>query len=79
MGDEKPLEVAAVGRSFGLGMLYDCRSDTIVPGPTLWDFKELQNNIRTIDKSFASSTVTVSDTHKAKSNALNISAELKVS
>ena len=26
------VEVAALGRPFSLGMLYDCRSDTLVPG-----------------------------------------------
>ena len=77
--DEKPLEVAALGRSFDLGMLYDCRSDFLIHGRTLWGKDELQNNIRTVDKSYSSSEVTISDTHKAKSHALNISAELKVS
>ena len=26
------MEVAALGRPFGLGMLYDCRNDSLVPG-----------------------------------------------
>jgi len=28
----KTREVAALGRPFGLGMLYDCRQDSLVPG-----------------------------------------------
>lgn len=29
------IELAALGRPFSLGMLYDCRQDTLVPGKHL--------------------------------------------
>ena len=76
--DEKTLEVAALGRPFTLGMLYDCRSECLIPGITLWDGDELKNHIQTSDKSFSYADVLMSDTLEAKSNALDIKAELKV-
>ncbi|KAK1878783.1 Stonustoxin subunit beta [Dissostichus eleginoides] len=35
------MEVAALGRPFGLGMLYDCRNDSLVPGALLDDLQVL--------------------------------------
>lgn len=32
MGSEKMIEVATLGRPFSLGMLYDRRQDTVIPG-----------------------------------------------
>lgn len=29
---DRTVEVAALGRPFSLGMLYDCRNDLLVPG-----------------------------------------------
>ena len=30
--DSNTIEVAALGRPFSLGMLYDCRRDLLIPG-----------------------------------------------
>ena len=37
------LELPCLGRPFSLGMLYDCRSDHLVPGKTLWNNKLLND------------------------------------
>ncbi|XP_015231242.1 PREDICTED: uncharacterized protein LOC107085444 [Cyprinodon variegatus] len=34
----RPVEVAALGRPFGLGMLYDCRRDLLIPDQHIEDF-----------------------------------------
>ncbi|XP_016314348.1 verrucotoxin subunit beta-like [Sinocyclocheilus anshuiensis] len=39
------IESAALGRPFQLGMLYDCRKDALIPGITLWDNEQLQQNV----------------------------------
>ena len=76
--DASTINVATLGRPFSLGMLYDCRSESLVPGVTLWDSDTLKKDIR--DSNIASSKVTtiISDTLEEKSHALDIGAELKV-
>lgn len=37
------LELPCLGRPFQLGMLYDCRNDSLVPGITLWNNKLLND------------------------------------
>ena len=37
------LELPCLGRPFQLGMLYDCRNDSLVPGITLWNDKLLND------------------------------------
>lgn len=32
------IETAALGRPFQLGMLYDCRSDMLIPGITIFNY-----------------------------------------
>lgn len=43
MSEDKVLEVPSFGQSFQLGMLYDCRSHRLVPGPTLWESEIVKN------------------------------------
>ncbi|KAL7372101.1 hypothetical protein ABVT39_010287 [Epinephelus coioides] len=78
MASEKK-EVAALGRPFGLGMLYDARRDALIPGMTLWDKKTLQEN--TVEKSNHSSAfnISASDSIEDKSFLLDVSASLKLS
>ncbi|XP_049915331.1 stonustoxin subunit beta-like [Epinephelus moara] len=78
MASEKR-EVAALGRPFGLGMLYDARRDALIPGMTLWDEKTLQEN--TVEKSNRSSAfnISASDSIHKKSSLLDVSASLKLS
>jgi hypothetical protein len=41
------LEIAAMGRPFHLGMLYDARTDQTVPAVTLWNNATLKSDITT--------------------------------
>ncbi|XP_053179677.1 stonustoxin subunit beta-like [Scomber japonicus] len=73
------LKIAALGRPFTLGMLYDARSDALIPGFTLWDINTLQEN--TAEKPQPSTYVdfTKSDTIESKSSLLDVNASLKAS
>uniref|UniRef100_A0A3B3S8X5 Uncharacterized protein n=1 Tax=Paramormyrops kingsleyae TaxID=1676925 RepID=A0A3B3S8X5_9TELE len=63
-----PLEVAALGRPFQLGMLYDCRKDCLIPGKSL--------NQTAHNTEF---DVIASDSVEDKAWALDVDASLKAS
>ena len=46
---QKPIELVTLGRPFRLGMLYDIRSDALIPGLTLWDSQKLKENTTKTD------------------------------
>uniref|UniRef100_H3B719 Fibronectin type-III domain-containing protein n=1 Tax=Latimeria chalumnae TaxID=7897 RepID=H3B719_LATCH len=76
---EGAFEMAALGRPFQLGMLYDCRKDILITGITLWDIETLN---RGIDKSPQPNTefhIIASDSIEDKAKALNVDASLKAS
>ncbi|XP_040287309.1 neoverrucotoxin subunit alpha-like [Bufo bufo] len=73
------LEIPSLGRPFSLGMLYDCYEEKLVPGITLWNRKDLANNISTTPQNCTDFEVLTSDTVSGKSSALNVSGELKLS
>ncbi|KAK2822896.1 hypothetical protein Q5P01_022961 [Channa striata] len=73
------MEVAALGRPFGLGMLYDCRSDLLVPGMTLWDHGDLIKHVGERPQNYTDFEIVASDSIEDKSSALNIEASLKAS
>ncbi|KAI5608294.1 verrucotoxin subunit beta isoform X2 [Silurus asotus] len=73
------IETAALGRPFHLGMLYDCRNDTIVPGMTFWDQEQLQQNIDVKPQNNTEFRVTTSDTIDEKAKHLKVDGELKLS
>uniref|UniRef100_W5L5H3 Uncharacterized protein n=1 Tax=Astyanax mexicanus TaxID=7994 RepID=W5L5H3_ASTMX len=73
------VELAGLGRPFQLGMLYDCRRDTLIPGITLWDSKMLQENINKCPQSNTGFKIIASDSSEDKSEALNVSASLEAS
>ncbi|TDG97679.1 hypothetical protein EPR50_G00210290 [Perca flavescens] len=74
------MNIAALGRPFTLGMLYDARRDELIPGLTLWDDKTLQGKI-TEDYSQRTSAfeISASDSTKSKCNLLDVEASLKAS
>ncbi|XP_045908028.1 stonustoxin subunit alpha-like [Micropterus dolomieu] len=72
-------EVAALGRPFSLGMLYDCRSDSLVPGMTLWDHDKLIKYIRERSHNYKGFEIVASESIEDKSSALNVEASLKAS
>ncbi|KAK1155441.1 neoverrucotoxin subunit alpha-like [Acipenser oxyrinchus oxyrinchus] len=77
-GDET-LEMAALGRPFQLGMLYDCRKDRLIPGITLWNPEELQDSINKENQPITEFSVTTSDSIEEKASALKVDASLKAS
>ncbi|XP_034418547.1 verrucotoxin subunit beta-like [Cyclopterus lumpus] len=73
------IEVAALGRPFSLGMLYDCRTDSLVPGITLWDREDLTSHIVERPHINNSFDMVASESIEDKSSALNVEASLKAS
>ncbi|KAG7231954.1 hypothetical protein INR49_010063 [Caranx melampygus] len=73
------MEVAALGRPFCLGMLYDCRRDSLVPGMTLWDDEDLRKYIRERTQKYNDFEIIASESIDDKSSALNVEASLKAS
>ncbi|XP_063049400.1 uncharacterized protein LOC134443683 [Engraulis encrasicolus] len=60
-------------------MLYDCRTDVLIPGITLWNHDELQKNIDETQQPNSEFNITASDSIDEKSNSLNVSGSLKLS
>ncbi|XP_058872416.1 neoverrucotoxin subunit alpha-like [Acipenser ruthenus] len=77
-GDET-LEMAALGRPFQLGMLYDCRKDRLIPGITLWNLEELKGSINKENQPITEFSVSTSDSIEDKASALKVDASLKAS
>uniref|UniRef100_A0A8C1LWB2 SNTX thioredoxin-like domain-containing protein n=1 Tax=Cyprinus carpio TaxID=7962 RepID=A0A8C1LWB2_CYPCA len=75
----EPIEVAALGRPLSLGMLYDCRKDSFIPGVTLWDKKSLSENLDIRLQHRTDLTFSSSDSLSSKSSLLDVSASLKAS
>ncbi|XP_044224355.1 uncharacterized protein LOC122993953 isoform X5 [Thunnus albacares] len=75
----RTMEVAALGRPFSLGMLYDCRNDSLIPGMTLWDLKDLKNDIQERPQHCNDFQIVASESIADKSSALNVEASLKAS
>uniref|UniRef100_UPI003AAD5D5F stonustoxin subunit alpha-like n=1 Tax=Centroberyx gerrardi TaxID=166262 RepID=UPI003AAD5D5F len=73
------IELAALGRPFSLGMLYDCRQDSLVPGMTLWDRDALEEDIRERSQHNSDFEIVASESIEDKSSALNVEASLKAS
>ncbi|KAJ3594556.1 hypothetical protein NHX12_003863 [Muraenolepis orangiensis] len=76
---ERTLVLAALGRPFSLGMLYDCLNDSLVPAFTLWDRQDLEKEAVETLQPYSSFDIVASDSIEDKSNALNVEASLKAS
>ncbi|XP_067237153.1 verrucotoxin subunit beta-like [Chanodichthys erythropterus] len=73
------IKTAAVGRSFQLGMLYDCRKDALIPGIRLWNKEELKQNTSTRKQINTEFNITTSDSIQDKFELMNIEGGLKLS
>lgn len=78
-GAGRTMEVAALGRPFSLGMLYDCRQDLLIPGYTLWDCSDLEKDARERQQPNSHFEIVASESIEHKSSALNVEASLKAS
>nr|XP_023668042.1 stonustoxin subunit alpha-like [Paramormyrops kingsleyae] len=73
------LEVAALGRPFQLGMLYDCRKDCLIPGITMWDLEDLKKDSDERIQHKTEFNIIASDSVEDKTWALDVGASLKAS
>ncbi|KAM6989388.1 uncharacterized protein LKV04_009062 [Tautogolabrus adspersus] len=73
------MQVAALGRPFSLGMLYDCRRDLLVPGMTLWDRDDLEKHVGVRPQNYNEFEIVASESIEDKSSALDVKASLKAS
>ncbi|XP_039643103.1 neoverrucotoxin subunit alpha-like [Perca fluviatilis] len=71
--------VAALGRPFTLGMLYDARRDKLIPGLTLWDDITPQGKITESSQRYSAFDMTASDSTESKCTLLDVDASLKAS
>ncbi|XP_031706936.1 stonustoxin subunit beta-like [Anarrhichthys ocellatus] len=76
---DSDLNVAALGRPFSLGMLYDARKDLLIPDLTLWDNTTLQEKMTENLQPSSQFEMTESDSIKSKSSLLNVEPSLKAS
>ncbi|XP_043958902.1 neoverrucotoxin subunit alpha-like [Gambusia affinis] len=75
----KQVEIAALGRPFALGMLYDARKDQLITGFSLCNKETIKNNSSTKAQNSSSYHVTASDTIESKSSLLDVNVSLKAS
>ncbi|XP_033962747.1 stonustoxin subunit beta-like [Pseudochaenichthys georgianus] len=73
------MNVAALGRPFTLGMLYDARRDELVPGLRLWNEETLEEKTTETPQPSNHFEMSASDTTESKSTLMDIEASLKVS
>ncbi|CAL8347481.1 unnamed protein product [Merluccius merluccius] len=76
---DKTIQLAALGRPFSLGTLYDCRNDSLIPALTLWDREALEKEVDERSQPNSDFEIVASDSIEAKSSALNVEASLKAS
>ncbi|KAL6481717.1 hypothetical protein MHYP_G00097970 [Metynnis hypsauchen] len=77
--EPKVIEIAALGRALYPGMLYDCRSDSIIPGFTLWDKASLTQDLDVRRKPSTDLKFSASDSLSEKASLLDVNASLKAS
>ncbi|KAL6483394.1 hypothetical protein MHYP_G00082660 [Metynnis hypsauchen] len=77
--DSKPIKMAALGRVLCPGMLYDCRSDSLIPGVTLWNKDSIKKDLYESWQPKTDLKFSASDSLSEKANFLDVSASLKAS
>ncbi|XP_056452000.1 uncharacterized protein LOC130387076 [Gadus chalcogrammus] len=75
----KTVVLAALGRPFSLGMLYDCRNDSLIPALTLWNREALEKEANEIPQPNSDFEIVASDSIEDKYSALNVEASLQAS
>ncbi|XP_067395432.1 stonustoxin subunit alpha-like [Emydura macquarii macquarii] len=73
------IEMPALGHPFQLGMLYDCRKDSIIPGLTLLETADLTKDVEMKKQYKTEFQVIASDTTADKASALHAGESLKAS
>ncbi|XP_053186827.1 stonustoxin subunit alpha-like [Scomber japonicus] len=75
----KTITLPALGRPFNVGMLYDCRNDSLVPGVSLWDHDDIVQHIYERPQFYNDFEIVASESTEDKSSALNVDASLMAS
>ncbi|XP_066566441.1 stonustoxin subunit alpha [Amia ocellicauda] len=78
-GINETIETASLGRPFQLGMLYDCRTETLIPDTTLWSTKTVTESRQVKSQINTESQVFVTDSNKHNVSALKVNSSLKAS
>ena len=78
-GGDDTLEMPCLGRPFHLGMLYDCRSDRLIMGMTLWNEEVLKKSTTSWPQTASDFEVIAEDSIEDKAFNLDIDASLKLS
>ena len=73
------LEKPCLGRPFQLGMLYDCRTDSLIPGLTLWGSEVLSTATFKAPLETSDFEVIAEDTLSKKMSCFGVDASLKLS
>ena len=77
--DGDVIQMPCLGRPFALGMLYDCRKDTVVPEMTLWDHARLKKALDSNEQVASGFEIIAEDSFSSKATSLDINASLKLS
>ncbi|KAK2823835.1 hypothetical protein Q7C36_020435 [Tachysurus vachellii] len=73
------IEMAALGRALHPGMMYDCRSDSIIPGISLWDNETIKKGVVSSRQPKTDLKFTSSDSLSEKAKLLDVSTSLSAS
>ncbi|XP_060764608.1 cytolytic toxin-alpha-like [Neoarius graeffei] len=77
--ESKTIEMAALGRALHPGTLYDCRSDALIPGISLWDNETLKKGLDSRRQPKTDLNFSASDSLNEKAKLLEVSASLQAS
>nr|XP_033788798.1 stonustoxin subunit alpha-like [Geotrypetes seraphini] len=77
--EDNVTEMPTLGRPFQLGMLYDCRSDTLIPGITLWNMQTLLKDVDSRPHPKSEFQIIASDSIESKTSALDVRGSLMAS
>ena len=75
------MQMPCLGRPFQLGMLYNCHTEQLIPGKTLWGLDALNKAVQRKSQLIISSDfeVITEDSLNEKTNRLEVSGSLKLS
>ena len=73
------LEKPCLGQPFQLGMLYDCRSDSLIPGVTLWGSEALSKAVSVKPLETSDFEIIAEDSLSEKATHVGADASLKLS
>lgn len=73
------LQLPCLGRPFSIGMLYDCRSEKLIPAVTLWGRQKLNENKTVENRASCKLEVTTNENFEKKTKLLDVDASMKLS